>query len=152
MEEIGLHILGVVQPAVNTPAIGYSHHQWHGQSAVGPIADSRRLSDELVGRGPDEVGELHLGDGPQPPEGGSQGNPHNRGLREGRVYHPLLAELLQESLGRQEDAPALSYILPHDEDARVPFHLLVHGLAHGLYHRFYSQRTTSSVRSTAYGA
>ena len=97
-----------------------------------PVAHPGCLTDELVGCGPDEVCELYLGDRPQAPEGRPLGYTDDRRLGQRSIDDPLLAELLEEALGRQEDPAPLTHVFAHDEDIPVPLHLLVHGLSHGL--------------------
>src|SRR6185295_20203930 len=57
-----------------------------------------------------------------------------RVLRDRRVAHALLAELVQQPFGDLEGALEDPDVLAHDEDALVSAHLLGEGLVEGLAH------------------
>ena len=129
MEEHRLYILRVEQPSAYAPAVGNSHHHRHVQVAVGAIANPRRFADELVHAGPHEIGELDFWNGPQASECRSQGDTHDRCFGQGRVDHPILPELLQESLCRKKYAAPPAHVLTQNEDFVVVAHFLRHRLA-----------------------
>ena len=75
--EEGLGALGVVEPAADAAALRSAQDERYVQLAGGAVAHTGRLADDLVDRGPNEVGELDLGNGPHPIHRSAQCNPRN---------------------------------------------------------------------------
>jgi hypothetical protein len=117
---------------VDPAAEGCAHHHRDAEAAVAPVAHLRRLADDLVDGGKDEVLELDLGDRAQPVDGGADGDADDRRLRERGVDDTHLAELGVEPLGGLEDAALHANVLAHDDDPGVAAHLVAHPLADGL--------------------
>jgi hypothetical protein len=72
----------------------------------------------------DEVGELHLGDGPHAHDRRAGAASDDRGLRERRVDHAPGAELLLKAERDLEGAAVDADVLADHEDALVAAHLL----------------------------
>ena len=147
VREERLDALGMVKAAPHAAPVRGAQHHRRAHPAVRAVAHAGRLADDLVYRGPDEVGELDLRDGPHPVEGGAQPDAGDRRLGQRRVDHPLLAEPVHQPFGRQEDPASRANVLAHDEDALVPCHLLVDGLTHGLEHGHYRDGCPPAWRS-----
>src|SRR5205823_12023798 len=64
-------------------------------------------------------GELELDDGPLALPGGADRRPDEALLRDRRVEHPLVAELLPEPLRHAERAAEMADVLAEQEDALV---------------------------------
>ena len=135
VREVRLHALGVVQPSPHVASVGRAQHHRHVQLPLGSVPDARRLPDDLIHRGPDEIGELNLCDRPKTLHRSAHRNACYRGLRQWGIEHALLAELLYEPLRRQEHAPATAHVLAHHEHGRVAEHLLADRRPNRLYHR-----------------
>ena len=60
--------------------------------------------------------------GSQPGGGHADGDPADRELGERRIDHPLLAEFLQQALGRAEHAAVGADVLAEHHDALVLAH------------------------------
>ncbi|MDF9805169.1 hypothetical protein M2436_003716 [Streptomyces sp. HB372] len=90
------------------------------------------LRDDLVVRGEDETVELDLDDRAVAAQGQADRRADDAGLGERGVDHPVLAEVLLESVGDTEDAAELADVLTHDEDLGV----VVEGEAERLVERF----------------
>ena len=131
VREQRLHRLRVVQPAVDTGAIGGPDHDGAGEVAVGAVPQAGRLLHDLVEGRVDEVGELDLDDREQAAEGHADAMADDRGLRQRRVDHPLLAELLDEALRGPEHPTAGAHVLAHDQHALVARHEVPHGVVDG---------------------
>ena len=99
-----------------------AHDERAGEVAIGPVADARRLGDQLVERRVDEVGELDLGDGEQAVHRHPDRHPDDRGLGERRVDDACLAELLEETGRRAEDAATRADVLAQHQHAIVGLH------------------------------
>ena len=80
--------------------------------------------DEVVPRARDEVGELHLGDGPHPHQRRAGRAGDDRRLRERHVDHAPGTELLLEAVGHLERAAVDADVLAEHEHALVAPHLL----------------------------
>ena len=130
VEKQGFHVLRVKQAAADAAAVGDADGHRNLQRTVGAVVGAGRLADELVDAGPDEIGELHFGNGPHAAKRRAQGDAHDGRFGQRRVDNPLRAEILDESLRRQENATALAHVLAHDENALVLLHLFVEGRAH----------------------
>src|SRR5262245_36721252 len=79
----------------------------------------RNLRHDLVVRRVNKAVELDLAYRAVPANGESNGGPDDAGLGERSVHHPLLAEVLLQTVGNSEDAAQLSDVLTHDENLRV---------------------------------
>ena len=71
-------------------------------------------------------------DGSEPRHGRTGGDPRHRVLGKRRREDPLRAEPIGEALGGALDPLVVVHVEAHDEDGRVPIHLLDHGFAQGL--------------------
>ena len=141
--KVGLDALRVVQPAAHVPAVWGAQHHRHVHLPIGAVPYARGLPDHLVHRRPDEVRELHLGDGPQAGQRRADRYAGYRGLRQRRVDDALLPELLQEALGGKENAAAAAHVLAHHEHGPVARHLLAHRVPYRLYDRDHCHRYVS---------
>src|SRR6056297_508736 len=65
--------------------------------------------DQIEG-GVDEAHELNLGDGAEAVGGHADGGTDDARLRQRRVDHAVVAELVVEALGRAEDAAVLAHV------------------------------------------
>ena len=107
-----------------------------GEAAAGGAADDERQRGagavvllgghrhEVVPRARDEVGELHLGDGPQAHQRGAGAGADDGGLGQRRVEHAPRPELGLEALGDLEGAAVDADVLADHEHALVAAHLL----------------------------
>ena len=127
--EVRLVRLRVIERTVHATAVGHADHHGHGEGSVGPVAHSADLADDLVEGGVHEVGELHLGDGAQPVDGGPGRGARDHCLGERRVEDALVAVLGPQAVGRAEDAALAADVLAEDHHPLVALHLLVHGEA-----------------------
>ncbi len=130
----GLDRLRVVQPAVNPAAERGPDHDGHAPVAIRPVPRPRRLADDLVEGGMDEVGELDLGDRDEAVERRPDRNADDRRLRERGVEHTRLAEARVQAICGAEHAALLADVLTEDEDSLVALHLLGDGGTHRLDH------------------
>ena len=101
-----------------------------GASAV-PVAERRRLVDDLIEAARDEVGELHLGDRPVAAQRGADADADDRRLGNRRVDDAQLAELVVEPLRDAERAAVRADVLAEDEHFRIAPHLLGERFADG---------------------
>ncbi len=115
----GLDRLRVVQGAVDPAAARCADHHRYAEVAVRPVAQSSGLRDDLIERGMDEVRELDLGDREESVQRHPDRDPDDAGLRERRVDHALLAELLHPSVGDPEHAATRTHVLTEQDDALV---------------------------------
>ena len=120
----GLDRLRVVEGSVHAASVRSPHHDGHVPVTVGPVANARRLADQLVEGGVDEVGELDLGNRQHAVHGHAKRDADDCRLGERRVDHAPLPELLQEVGGGAEDAAARSDVLAHHHDPLVGLHLV----------------------------
>ena len=137
----GLDRLRVVEAAVDSAAERRPDDDRDRPVAVGPVAGARRLADDLVEGGVDEVRELDLGDGDEAVQGGADGDADDGRLGQRGVQHARLAKAGVEAVGRPEHAALLAHVLAHDEHPVVALHLLGDGGAHRLDHPHLSHRT-----------
>ena len=129
-----LDALGVVQRASDSASVRTADYHWDAQLVVRSVSHAGRFADDLVDGGPDEVGKLHLGDRSQPVDGSSESDARDRRLRQRGVDDPVLAELFQQTVRRQEYTTPRADILAQDEHPLVARHLLTHGVADRLEH------------------
>src|SRR4029079_12213194 len=80
-------------------------------AVVRAVAEPSRLGHELVERRMDEVGELDLGNGPQPADRRADRCPDDLALGQGRVDDAVVAELGPQAVRREEDAALLTDVL-----------------------------------------
>ena len=130
-----LHGLRVVQGAVNAAAERGADHHRHRVPPQRAVAHPRRLGHDLVEGREDEVGELDLGDRPQPVERGTDRGADDHRLRQRRVDHAVVAELGPQAVGRQEDPALPADVLAEHDDRCVAAHLLGHAVADRLDER-----------------
>ena len=74
MAEEGLGALGVVEPTADPSTLRGPQHERYVQLSCGAVSHTGRLANDLVYRGPNEVGELDLGNGPHPVHCSAEGN------------------------------------------------------------------------------
>ena len=87
---------------------------------------------QLVETEPEEVHEHELGHGPQAPEGGADGRPHDGLLRDGRVADAVGAVLGGQALRHAEDAAAgIGDVLAEEHHPLVGAEGLVEGPGDG---------------------
>src|SRR3954469_6421979 len=79
------------------------------------VAALRRVVREHVEAGRDEVYELELGDGPHAHQRRAARRADYRRLRDGRVYHAPLAELVEQPVRHLERAAVSPYVLADEE-------------------------------------
>ena len=92
------------------------------------VVELRGDVDELVEATGDEVGELHLADGPESLGGGANRRADDRVLGERRVEAALGAKLLHEPVGHLERAAEGADVLADAEDRGIPTHLVPEGI------------------------
>jgi len=93
------------------------------------------VRDELVERGVDEPHELDLGDRFETVGGHPDRRADDARFREGSVDHPILAELLVQTLGGAEHAAVLADVLAHHQHVVVAGEFRRHRVADGLDQR-----------------
>ena len=84
---------------------------------------------DLVEAAGDEVGELHLGDGPHAHQRRADRGADDAGLGDRRVHDALLAELFEHAVGDLECAAVDADVFAEDEHAFVALHLFPDSLA-----------------------
>ena len=97
--------------------------------AAGHVEHFRGVVDDLVGRDEAERPAHELDDGAQAVHRGTDREPGEAVLGDGRVDDALLAELVQHALADLVRAVVLRDFLAHEEDALVAAHLLGERLA-----------------------
>jgi hypothetical protein len=127
--------LAVVQRPVDAGPERRPDRDRAAERPVAAVADPRGLLDDLVHRREDEVGELDLGDRPQPVGGRADAHAGDHRLRERRVDHAVIAELRPEPVRREEDAAFLADVLAEHDHGGVAAHLVPEPLADGLDER-----------------
>ena len=120
--EARLRILGVEGAARETAARGEADGDGHRRA--GAVALLGGDGHQVVPRAGDEVGELHLGDRAHAHDRRPGAASDDRRLRERRIDHPPLPELLLEALRDLEGSAVDADVLTDDEDALVALHLL----------------------------
>ncbi len=123
--------LGMLSGQAEARPAGGANHQRQGILPARHVPQLGRLVDDGVHAAGEEVGEHDLGHRPHPRHGRSHRRAHDGVLADGRVEHPLRAELLHQAGGDGEIA-AGGHVLAQDEDPLVAPHLLGQGLADGL--------------------
>ncbi len=111
--------LAVVLDGADAAAVRNPHDDRQLDLAERTGVHLRELRDDLVVRGEDEAVELDLHDGPVAAQGQADRRADDAGLGERGVDHPVLAEVLLESVGDPEDPAQLADVLTHDEDLGV---------------------------------
>ena len=112
----------MVQSAADVAAARRAHDDRHRRPATVPVTQRRGLIDNLIEAARDEVGKLHLGDGPVAAQRRPDADADDRRFRDGRVDDARLAELLEEALRDAERAAILADVLAEHEDLRIPPH------------------------------
>ena len=147
MCEERFHALRVVEPAAHAATLWGPQHHRSVELPRGSIPDTRRLSDDLVDRRPDEVGELDFCDGAHTVHCGAEGDACDGRLGQGRVNHTLCPELFEEAVCSEEHSAARADILAHDENSIVAAHLFPHRVPYRLYDRLYRYGVLPPLRS-----
>src|SRR5437588_833688 len=106
-----------------------------GYTSAPAEATLGRVVRQHVEGGRDEVYELELGDRAHAHEGRAARRADNRRLRDRRVNHASLAELVQQTVRHLERAAVRAHVLADEEHRRVALHLLPDALAYGLDER-----------------
>jgi hypothetical protein len=83
------------------------------------------LIDDLVHTDRQKVGEHDFDDGPKAFHCRTQRQPDDGRLTDRRIFHPAVAEGLQQSARPAKRAPRRADVLADDEDLFVPRHLFV---------------------------
>ena len=148
MDEPGFGVLRMIQAAADVAAARRANDHRHRRAAAVPIPEGRRLIDDLIEAADDEVGELHLGDGPIATQRRADADADDGRFGDRRVDHAHLAELVVEALGDAERAAVGADILAQHEDLRIAPHLLDQRLANGLQVRefFAHERLSHETR------
>ena len=121
--------LRVVGAAVHARARGSADH--HGHCRPPAIVHFRRHVHDLVKPAGDEIHKLHFHHRAHTHQRRANARAHHGGLADGRVDHPVFAELLQHARGDFEGAAIDANVLAHDENGRVALHLFPKALADG---------------------
>jgi len=90
--------------------------------------------DDLVETGIHEPRKLDLGNGFESHRGHADGGTDDPRLCKRGVDDAVAAELVEQALGRAEDAAVLPHILAQHEDVVVLAHLGVQSVSNRLYH------------------
>ena len=141
VEEVRFDVLRMEQSAPYAAAVWNPDGHRNLQSAVGPVAGSGRLADELIDRGPDEIGELDLRDCPLASECGSESDADYGSFGQWRVDDPVFAELFQQALGGEEHASTGTHVFTHHEHGGIALHFLTEGFPYGFNNAFYCHRS-----------
>src|SRR5258708_364805 len=126
--------LRVIETTMNPAAKRRADDHRHGVVAVGAIASSRGLADDLVEGGVYEVSELDFCDGDEAVERRSDGDPADGRLGQRCVENTRFAEARVKPVGGAEHSALAADVLAHDEDAVVALHLLAAGGRHSPDH------------------
>src|SRR5947208_15706949 len=95
----------------------------HDRDASPPaVAALRGEAHDLVVATGDEVGELKLGNRPQPHEARADGCSDNRGFSDGCIHDTALAKLLEKTGRHFEGAAVRADVLPDEEDIGIALH------------------------------
>ena len=149
MQEHRLQAVGVCRPELVASALGHADHQRHGDLAAEHVADVGRAVDDLVEREQREVDRHQLNHWPQPAHRGAHGDPDDRVLRDRRIAHAPLAELLQQT-GRDLEGPAEhTDVLAHQHHALVAPQLLAQRRVQRLAVAQLRHQDSSSLSSSA---
>ena len=122
----------VSRPELMARALRHADHDRHLDLAAEHVADRRGVVDDLVHRQQREVDRHQLDHRAQAEHRRAHSHADDRVLRDRRVAHALLAELLEQSGGDLEGALEDADVLAHEEDVLVLVHLLAQGLVEGL--------------------
>ena len=117
---------------MDAAAVGRANHQRTAIVAVGAVARFGRFADDLVERRIDEVGELNLGDRPQPLHRHPDGDADNRRFRQRHVDDALRAELFEKAPCNKKDVPTRPDVFTDDKHAFVGHHRFVQCQANGI--------------------
>ena len=122
VEEPGFQALRMVGAHVALDAALDPHGQRHFQLAPGHVVELGRVVDELVHGQRDEVHEHDLHHRTQARQGRADGHAHDGAFADGRVHHPVRAQLLGDALGDSEGT-SQRHVLAKDIDGSVLSHL-----------------------------
>ena len=141
----GLDRLRVVEPAVDSGAVGRADDQWAAPGAIRSVAHPRGLAHDLIHRRPDEVGELDLRD--RAVAGDARADRHADDCRLGQrgIDDPGLAVPIEQPLGGAENAAPDADVLAEDDDLVVARHLLVDCVVDGLEDVFHAHPLLSAA-------
>ena len=128
MAEPGLQAVVVLRPAAGEAGRAPDDQR---NRAVPPVAHLRRLVHDLVHGAEREVSEVEVHHRAQAVEGRTHPGRHHRRLGDGGVAHPVPPELRPEPGHLGPVTTALVQVGAHDQDARVPGHLLGQAIAVG---------------------
>ncbi len=152
MRVIRLACLRVLRGELERGAGGPPEDDRHRELALGHVVHLRRRVDDLVDGQEGEVEGHELDDGPQPRHRRAHAQPREAELADRRVHDALVAELVEQALGHLVGAVVLGDLLAHEEDVRVPLHLLAERLVEGLAVGHHGhQRSLPSKKSRPFG-
>ena len=120
-----LRRLGVVLDRADPAAERDPDHHRHRPCALGAVGDLRDLGDDLVEAREHEAVELDLGHRPVAAHGQTDCGADDPGFGQWGVQHPVVTEVLLQTVGDAEDPAELADVLAHHDDLRV----VVHGRA-----------------------
>jgi hypothetical protein len=129
MDEPGLRVLRMVQPAADIAAARRADDDWNRRAPAVAESQRRRLVDDLIERAGDEIGELHLGDRTIAALRRADADPDDRRLRDRRVDDAEVAELFVKALRHAKGAAVSADILAEHEHFRVAAHFFGKRLA-----------------------
>ena len=148
MHEPRFGVLRVVQPAADAAAARRANDNRNRRAPAVPKPQRRRLIDDLVEGAGDEIGKLHLGNGPVAAHRRADADADDGRLGNRRVDDARLAELLEQPLGHAEGAAVRADVLAEHEHLRVAPHFLGERFADGFQIRqlFAHGTTVSRIR------
>ena len=132
MGKQGLQTLGMLTGVAASRAHGCPEYHRNFYLAAGHVPKLRRLVHHRVQTDGDEIIVHPLHYRPQAPHGGAYRHAGEAGFADGRVNHPVGAELLQKAPGDGKHIAHDAHILAQDDDVFIPDHFLMKGLADGL--------------------
>jgi len=135
MREQRLRALAVRLPAVDPAAAGHPDGYRCREIARRPIAQARRLGDDLVGRRIKVVGELDFNDRSQPVGTHADRGADDTALGNGGVKHPLFAVFLLQPFCAAKNTAKVADILAINHHLRITREHHVHRRAQSLNHR-----------------
>ena len=149
VREQALRALAVRLTAVDATASRHAHGDRCGELGTRPVAQASRLGDQLVHARVDVVGELDLGDRPQPIGAHPDGDADDPAFGDRGVEHSVRPVLRLQAFGAAEDAAEVADVLAEDDDVVVTLEHHVERRPDGDVHRH--RRHVSPPRARAAG-
>ena len=134
VREHRLERLRVLRRDLHGRAARAAEHDRHRELPGRHLVDLRRVVDDLIDRDEREVEGHELDDRTQPDHGRADADAGEAHLRDRRVDHAPLREVLQQALRHLVRALVVPDLLAHEEDVVVAIHLLAHRLVERLAH------------------